>query len=89
VGAPEGAQRDIELLLEPSQDPISVPYRRGLYEAGIPCIVFSVDDIRTEYERLRGLGVRFTQEPQEQGPVIAAVLDDTMGNFVQLVQPKG
>lgn len=89
VGAPEGAQPDLQLLLEPGQGPIAEPYRKALREAGLPCIVFSVDDIQAEYERLRGLGVRFPQEPQEQGPVIMAVLDDTVGNLVQLVQEKG
>ncbi|MFF3843885.1 VOC family protein [Streptomyces sp. NPDC002328] len=89
VGAPEGAQRDLQLLLEPGQGPIAEPYRAALREAALPCIVFSVDDVQAEFERLRGLGVRFAQEPQEQGPVISAVLDDTVGNFVQLAQPKG
>lgn len=88
VGAPEGAQPDLQLLLEPGQGPIAEPYRRALYEAGLPCIVFSVDDLEAEYDRLRGLGVRFTHPPQEQGPVIAAVFDDTVGNLVQLVQPR-
>ncbi|MCX5370590.1 VOC family protein [Streptomyces sp. NBC_00015] len=89
VGAAEGAQRDLQLLLEPGQGPIAEPYRAALREAGLPCIVFSVDDLDAEYERLRGLGVRFTHPPQDQGPVVAAVLDDTVGNFVQLTQPKG
>ncbi|CAM5373097.1 VOC family protein [Streptomyces aurantiogriseus] len=88
VGASEGAQPDLQLLLEPGQGPIAEPYRTALREAGLPCIVFSVDDIQAEYERLRGLGVRFTQEPQEQGLVITAVLDDTVGNLVQLAQSK-
>ncbi|KQX82021.1 MULTISPECIES: glyoxalase/bleomycin resistance/extradiol dioxygenase family protein [unclassified Streptomyces] len=89
VGAAEGAQRDLQLLLEPGQGPIAEPYRAALREAGLPCIVFSVDDLDAEYERLRGLGVRFTHPPQDQGPVVAAVLDDTVGNYVQLTQPKG
>ena len=89
VGAAEGAQPDIQLLLEPGQGPIAEPFRRALYAAGIPCIVFSVDDLRAEYERLTGLGVRFAHEPRDQGPVLAAVLDDGCGNLVQLVQPKG
>ncbi|GGW67857.1 hypothetical protein GCM10010503_51420 [Streptomyces lucensis JCM 4490] len=87
VGAPQGAQPDLQLLLEPGQGPIADPYRRALYEAGIPCIVFSVEDLPAEYERLRGLGVRFTHAPREQGPVLAAVFDDTVGNLVQLIQP--
>lgn len=87
VGAREGAQPDLQLLLEPGQGPIAEPYRKALREAGLPCVVFSVDDIAAEYERLRGLGVAFTGEPARQGPVIAAVLDDTVGNLIQLVQP--
>ncbi|WP_405612120.1 VOC family protein [Streptomyces sp. NBC_00076] len=88
VGAPQGAQQDLQLLLEPGQGPIADPYRKAVREAGLPCIVFSVDDIEAEYERLRKLGVEFVQGPQEQGPVIMAVLDDTVGNLVQLAQPK-
>ena len=37
-----------------------------------------------EYERLRGLGVRFTQEPLEMGAVTTAVFDDTCGNLIQI-----
>ncbi|GAA3133072.1 VOC family protein [Streptomyces rectiviolaceus] len=85
VGA-AGAQPDLELLLEPGEGPIAEPYRKALHEAGIPAIVFGVDDVRAEHERLTGLGVRFTQGPEVQGPVITAVLDDTVGNLVQLMQ---
>jgi catechol 2,3-dioxygenase-like lactoylglutathione lyase family enzyme len=86
VGA-AGAQPDVELLLEPGDSPIAQNYTRALSEAGLPCIVFSVDDLRAEYERLSGLGVIFPQPPTEHGPVLTAVLDDTVGNLVQLVQP--
>ncbi|GAA3370272.1 VOC family protein [Streptomyces sannanensis] len=85
VGARGGAQ-DVELLLEPGDSPIARDYTTALREAGLPCIAFSVDDLRAEYERLTGLGVRFTQPPTAQGPVLTAVLDDTVGNFVQLTQ---
>ncbi|MCQ4205830.1 VOC family protein [Streptomyces longispororuber] len=86
VGA-AGAQEDVELLLEPGQGPIAEPYRAALREAGLPVVVFSVDDVAAEHERLVAAGVRFTQGPQEEGPVITAVLDDTVGNYVQLMQP--
>ncbi|OII64025.1 bleomycin resistance protein [Streptomyces sp. CC53] len=86
VGAPG---QDVELLLEPGDSPVARAYTKGLREAGLPCIVFAVDDLRAEYERLRALGVAFTQEPVEQGPVLTAVLDDTVGNLVQLTQRLG
>jgi catechol 2,3-dioxygenase-like lactoylglutathione lyase family enzyme len=79
---PEGA----ELLLEPAGHPAVQPYRDALVADGIPVIAFAVDDVRAEFERLSGLGVRFTQEPLDMGTVITAVLDDTCGNLVQLQQ---
>jgi len=30
---------------------------------GIPVTSFAVDDVHAEFQRLRGLGVRFTQTP--------------------------
>jgi hypothetical protein len=34
---------------------------------------------------LQRLGVTFTQEPLETGPVVTAVFDDTCGNLIQIV----
>ena len=39
-----------------------------------------------EYQRLRSLGVRFTQEPLEMGAVTTAVFDDTCGNLIQIAK---
>ncbi|MFF8013829.1 VOC family protein [Streptomyces sp. NPDC007929] len=78
-----------ELLLEPSGHPAVKPYRDALTADGIPLAQFTVDDVRAEHERLTALGVRFTQEPLDMGPVTAAVLDDTCGNLIQIVsQPQ-
>ena len=57
-------------------------------EDGIPFTSFAVSDVAAEVERLRGLGVTFTQAPLDMGPVITAVLDDTCGNLIQLAQAK-
>ena len=81
---PEGA----ELLLEPSDHPAVKPYKAALVEDGIPATSFQVDDIDSEYERLQALGVSFTRAPMDAGTVRMAVLDDTCGNLVQLVQMK-
>ncbi|MER6301664.1 VOC family protein [Kitasatospora sp. NPDC001539] len=75
-----------ELLLEPDAHPAVRPYRTALVADGIPAASFAVDNVHGEYERLRRLGVRFTQEPLATGPVTVAVLDDTCGNLVQLAQ---
>lgn len=79
-----------ELLLEPSGHPAAKPFKEALVADGIPYTSFAVDDVAAEYERLRGLGVRFTQEPTEMGPVTTAVFDDTCGNLIQIAtEPAG
>ncbi|MGW1491187.1 VOC family protein [Streptomyces sp. NPDC002402] len=77
-----------ELLLEPSGHPAVKPYKTALVEDGIPATSFAVDDVQAEFNRLRELGVHFTQEPLELGPVTTAVLDDTCGNLIQIVHSK-
>jgi len=75
-----------ELLLEPDDHPAVRPYKEALVSDGIPVTAFAVDDVQAEFERLRGLGVEFTQEPTAMGPVTTAVLDDTCGNLIQIAQ---
>jgi catechol 2,3-dioxygenase-like lactoylglutathione lyase family enzyme len=76
----------IELLLEPDGHPAAGPFKAALVEDGIPYTSFAVDDVDAEYRRLRGLGVTFTQEPVQMGPVTTAVFDDTCGNLIQIAQ---
>ncbi len=76
----------VELVLEPAAHPAVGPFRAALVEDGIPFTSFAVDDVHKEYERLRALGVVFTQEPTEMGPVTVATFDDTCGNLIQLAQ---
>jgi catechol 2,3-dioxygenase-like lactoylglutathione lyase family enzyme len=81
---PEGT----ELLLEPDEHPAAKPFKQALVADGIPFTSFAVDDVRSEFERLRSLGVRFTQEPVEAGPVTTAVFDDTCGNLIQIASQR-
>jgi catechol 2,3-dioxygenase-like lactoylglutathione lyase family enzyme len=77
-------QDGTELLLEPDGHPAAGPFKRALVADGIPYTSFAVDDVAKEFERLRTLGVRFTQEPVNLGPVTTAVFDDTCGNLIQI-----
>ena len=74
----------VELSFEPSNHPAVRPFKEALFEDGIPFTSFAVDDVGEEFARLKGLGVTFTQEPLEMGPVTTAVLDDTCGNLIQI-----
>jgi catechol 2,3-dioxygenase-like lactoylglutathione lyase family enzyme len=78
-----------ELVLEPDQHPAAKPFKEALVADGIPFTSFDVDDVHAEYERLSGLGVRFTQQPTDLGPVTTAVLDDTCGNLIQIAHLTG
>ncbi|TQS40117.1 VOC family protein [Cryptosporangium phraense] len=78
----------VELLLEPSAHPAVPPFKEALVTDGIPFTSFAVDDVQAEFERLTGLGVVFTQEPVDMGPVVTAVFDDTCGNLIQIAARK-
>jgi catechol 2,3-dioxygenase-like lactoylglutathione lyase family enzyme len=81
---PEGT----ELLLEPDGHPAVQPFKAALQDDGIPYTSFAVDDVDAEYERLRELGVRFTQEPLHMDAVTTAVFEDTCGNLIQIAATR-
>jgi catechol 2,3-dioxygenase-like lactoylglutathione lyase family enzyme len=74
----------VELVLEPDAHPAAKVFKKALVADGIPYTSFAVTDVAEETDRLRALGVRFTQEPLAMGPVTTAVLDDTCGNLIQI-----
>ena len=73
-----------ELVLEPDAHPAASPFKHALHADGIPYTSFAVDDVPAEFERLRALGVHFTQAPIDMGPVTTAIFDDTCGNLIQI-----
>ncbi|WP_407272532.1 VOC family protein [Radiobacillus sp. PE A8.2] len=79
-------QAGTELLLEPNEHPAAKEYQQKLFEEGIPVTMFGVADIQKEYKRLVEKGVAFTMEPTEMGGITIAVLDDTCGNLIQIIQ---
>jgi catechol 2,3-dioxygenase-like lactoylglutathione lyase family enzyme len=85
VVSPENAAGP-ELLLEPDSHPAAGPFKEALAADGIPVTSFAVDDVDAEFQRLRDLGVQFTQEPLELGGVTTAVFDDTCGNLIQIAK---
>ncbi len=90
VVSPDGS-KSVELLLEPNANPAARTFQKAMYDAGVPAAMFAVSDIQQEYKRMKILGVTFRSAPATMGPVIAAVLDDTCGNLIQLYQevPQG
>jgi catechol 2,3-dioxygenase-like lactoylglutathione lyase family enzyme len=77
-----------QLLLEPDSYPGFSDLKASLTSDGIPWTSFAVDDCEAETERLKSLGVTFTQDPVHNGPVTTAVFDDTCGNLIQIATMK-
>ncbi len=80
------AQDGTELVLEPNDHPAAKEYQKKLVADGIPATMFGVADIQEEYVRLSEKGVKFTMVPTKMGPFSIAVLDDTCGNLIQIIQ---
>jgi len=78
----------VEVLLEPSPNHFepAKTYQKALFDAGIPYTQFNVDNLQEEYDRLVQIGVEFSMKPTEMGNVKIAILDDTCGNKIQLIE---
>jgi catechol 2,3-dioxygenase-like lactoylglutathione lyase family enzyme len=86
VRSPEGGNDSAELSLEPNANPAAKAYQEAIFKQGVPCTAFEVDDIGSEFERLKAQGVVFTMSPTVMGPVKVAVFADTCGNLIQIYQ---
>ena len=85
VVSPDGPA-DIELVLEPNENPAAKTFQSALFDQGIPLTAFEVTDIHAEYQRLKSLGVVFRSEPTRMGPTTIATFEDTCGNLIQIYQ---
>jgi predicted enzyme related to lactoylglutathione lyase len=74
-----------ELQLAPNGNPAALAYQQAIFQQGQPAIMFYVDDVQREFERMKPLGAEFTQPPTKVTGSTIAVLKDTCGNLVQIV----
>lgn len=73
----------------PAVDKGSVQALREIVAKGaMPPLVLNVDDVRGAYDRLRGRGVEFTQEPIERYGTIDAGFRDPSGNGWKMRQGR-
>jgi predicted enzyme related to lactoylglutathione lyase len=86
VSSPDGLA-GVELVFESAAFPPAGIYQKARFEAGMPSTAFFTRDIAAEFQRLKGLGVRFRGEPTKMGPVLTVLFEDTCGNLINLVQP--
>ena len=86
VTSPEGAD-GVEIVLKTNEFPAARESHKILYDAGFPVTVLTTNDIGADFQRLKGMGVKFRGEPKNIGPVSTVSFEDTCGNLINLVQP--
>ena len=76
----------MELILESTANPAGKAYQEALYGKSMRAAQFLVSDVQAEHDRLAAKGVKFTTPVTKVTGSVIAVLDDTCGNLIQLVQ---
>ena len=51
---------------------------------GLTVMIFGVEDVEKEYQRLLSLGVKFKTTPTKTDYGTLAIFEDTCGNFIQI-----
>ena len=75
-----------ELQLALNDKPAAKAYQQAMCQQGQPAAMFYTDDVQADYQRLKGRGAEFTMPPTDVTASKIAVLNDTCGNLIQVVQ---
>ena len=75
-----------ELQLALNNNPAAKAYQQAIFQQGQPAARFYTDDVKGAYERIKARGVEFTMPPTEVTGSNIAMLNDTCGNLIQLIQ---
>jgi predicted enzyme related to lactoylglutathione lyase len=75
-----------ELQLALNDNPAAKAFQQATFEQNRPAAMFFVDDVKSDYERIKGRGAEFTMPPTGVPGATIAMLNDTCGNLIQLNQ---
>ena len=76
----------VQLQLDANDKPAARAYQQALFEQGQRAAMFYVDDVQAEYDRLTAAGAEFTMPPTKVTGSTIAVLNDTVGNLIQITK---
>jgi predicted enzyme related to lactoylglutathione lyase len=79
---PDGTQLQLAL----NNSPAAKAYQQAMFQQGQPAAMFYTDDVKADYERIKGRGAEFTMPPTEVTGSTIAMLKDTCGNLIQVTQ---
>lgn len=72
------------LLLEPMGAEFVRDFQKKVYDSGLPIIVFGVDDLPAEVERLKQAGLIFREDLANPDWEMENLFEDSCGNIVML-----
>jgi predicted enzyme related to lactoylglutathione lyase len=75
-----------ELQLASNDSPGAKEYQQAMFQKGRPAVMFYTDDVKGDYERITARGAEFTMPPTDVTASTIAMVNDTCGNLIQLVQ---
>jgi predicted enzyme related to lactoylglutathione lyase len=79
---PDGA----ELQLERNDNPAAKAFQQARFQQGQPAAMFYTDDVQRDCERMKAAGAEFTMPPTKVTGSTIAMVNDTCGNLIQIVQ---
>ena len=85
VASPEDPD-GTELQLALNDNPAAKTYQQAVFQQGQPAAMFYTDDVQGDYERMKARGAEFTMPPTDVTGSKIAMLNDTCGNLIQVVQ---
>ena len=85
VASPEDLD-GTELQLALNNNPAAKTYQEAMFQQNQPASMFYSDDVQGDYERMKAHGATFTMPPTDVTASKIAMLNDTCGNLIQIVQ---
>ncbi len=74
----------VELQLAPNDNPAAHAYQQAMFEQSQSAVMFYVDDVQREYDRMKVAGAEFTMPPTKVTGSTIAMVNDTCGHLIQL-----
>ena len=84
----DGGVEGPQIILAALDFPATATWQKAMFDGGMPILALNTDDVQADFQRLKAKGVVFRGEPQDLGPIVSVMFEDTCGNLVHLVQAK-
>jgi predicted enzyme related to lactoylglutathione lyase len=75
-----------ELQLALNNNPAAQAYQQAIFQQNQAAANFITDNVKGDYERIKGHGAEFTMPPTDVTGATIAVLKDTCGNLIQITE---